>query len=137
MTADPLILLKDLLAVIHGDYGDHTNKVGIEQSCKDAEGKISRLQDIKNRSTIRELDIEQAGVTPAHLLKWAEGHGYYQENPLEDHLDNTWLVNHSQELCVYSPQMNPRELEESVAHIADVTGKSEFEVLEELSRIQL
>lgn len=34
--------LKNLLAIIHGDGGHHTEWVGIEQSVKDAMGKIHR-----------------------------------------------------------------------------------------------
>jgi hypothetical protein len=34
--------LKNLLAVIHGDGGHHTEWVGILQSCKDAMEKVSQ-----------------------------------------------------------------------------------------------
>lgn len=34
---DDSLRLRELLAVLHGDGGHHTNKVGIVQSCRDAE----------------------------------------------------------------------------------------------------
>ena len=51
--------LQNLLAVIHGDGGHHTGKVGLERSCLDARDHVLALGD-ENRKLRLTLKIKEA-----------------------------------------------------------------------------
>jgi len=70
---DIIVKLKNFLAIIHKDEGQHTYKVGMEQSLLDAHkiwyGMLNSLEDAIN--TFKEVRPCKCGVTPLiNALNW-------------------------------------------------------------------
>jgi hypothetical protein len=54
-------LLRDLLAAIHGDGGQHEQRHGLEESCRQAHERIADLRRALD-AAVKEAEVAQYGV---------------------------------------------------------------------------